>query len=351
MEKLLTVVVPIYKVEKYINKCLDSLIVPEEQMKQLEVICVNDGTPDNSAIMAKEYEKKYPETFKVIDKENGGHGSAWNKGVELATGKYLRFLDSDDWLTNFSEYMKRLELFDADMVVTDMNRVNEVTQDIKKTSYLSSITPGVTNCVDKFDWNTVNKHNLYGSNITNFHSTTYKTEMLKKYQPVFLEKIFYDDEILHVLPYCVADTFVYFNLVLYNYLVGREGQTIDPKVRAKSVNFKVQVHKYQIRFYKSHLPQSELIDKRVQAILNGRISDTLRWMAKLPYKESLAQLKDFNSWLLNNYPEFKGCKGYPVYKKSPILYRLISNYGLEYLKSIYRLLPLKMRIKSHKIIE
>ena len=100
MEKLLTVVVPVYKVEKYINKCLDSLVVPDKQMERLEVLAVNDGTPDNSALMAKEYEKKYPQTFKVIDKENGGHGSAWNRGVAEATGKYIKFLDSDDWFDN-----------------------------------------------------------------------------------------------------------------------------------------------------------------------------------------------------------------------------------------------------------
>ena len=82
--KLLSVVVPVYKVEKYINKCLDSLIISDEQMNLLEVIVVNDGTPDNSAIMAKEYERKYPNTFRVIDKENGGHGSAWNRGVQEA---------------------------------------------------------------------------------------------------------------------------------------------------------------------------------------------------------------------------------------------------------------------------
>ena len=98
MEKLLSIVVPVYNVEKYINKCLESLAVSEEQMAQLEVLVVNDGTPDNSAIMAKEFEKKYPQTFRVIDKENGGHGSCCNLGLKEAHGKYIHFLDSDDWL-------------------------------------------------------------------------------------------------------------------------------------------------------------------------------------------------------------------------------------------------------------
>ena len=124
MEKLLTVVVPVYKVEKYINKCLDSLIVSDEQMNLLEVIVVNDGTPDNSAIMAKEYERKYPNTFRVIDKENGGHGSAWNRGVVEAKGKYIKFLDSDDWFddNDFPKLINRLKDCTADVVLCNLEK-------------------------------------------------------------------------------------------------------------------------------------------------------------------------------------------------------------------------------------
>ena len=351
MDKLLTVVVPIYKVEKYINKCLDSLVLSENQMKLLEGICVNDGTQDNSAIMAKEYEKRYPDTFIVIDKENGGHGSAWNKGVELATGKYLRFLDSDDWLTNLSSFLEELQNYDVDIIITDLLRVNEKTGNESLTSYSSSITPCTINLINEFDWKKVDNINLYGSNITNFHSSTYKTELIKKHHPVFLERIFYDDEILHVLPYCCAKTFVYLNMPLYNYLIGRDGQTIDPKVRAKNVGFKVKVHQYQVRFYKEHLPQVEMINKRVQRILNERISVTFRWMAKLPRKESIFQMNEFYSWLKVHYPEFKGNRGFSLYKVSPILYRLVSNHGLESMKSVYDLLPAKIKLKTHKIVE
>lgn len=99
MNKLLSIVVPVYKVEQYIGKCLRSLIGSDESLlNKLEVIVVNDGTPDRSAEMAKEFEKKYPSIFRVIDKENGGHGSAFNVELSNASGKYIRFLDSDDWL-------------------------------------------------------------------------------------------------------------------------------------------------------------------------------------------------------------------------------------------------------------
>ena len=108
--KVLTIIVPVYNTEKYIKRCLDSLDNKETNPK-VEVLIVSDGSKDNSIKIAKEYEKKEPNTFKVIEKENGGHGSTINKGLELATGKYFRVLDSDDWVDNknFIEYVKDLE--------------------------------------------------------------------------------------------------------------------------------------------------------------------------------------------------------------------------------------------------
>ena len=85
MQKLLSIVIPVYKVEDYIRKCIESLIVPDKkQLELLDIVIINDGTPDNSAVIAKEYEAKYPSIIRVIDQENRGHGGAWNHGTELA---------------------------------------------------------------------------------------------------------------------------------------------------------------------------------------------------------------------------------------------------------------------------
>ena len=121
--KILTVIVPVYNTEKYIKRCLDSLDNKEINDK-LEVLVVSDGSKDNAINIAKEYSKRLPDTFKIIEKENGGHGSTINKGLELATGKYFRVLDSDDWVdnVNFVEFVKRLEDQDADLVVTDYSK-------------------------------------------------------------------------------------------------------------------------------------------------------------------------------------------------------------------------------------
>ena len=124
MQKLLSIVIPVYKVEGYINKCLDSLLVPQGQFELLDIVIINDGTPDRSAEMAREYEKQYPGVFRVIDQENRGHGGAWNHGTELAEGKYLYYLDSDDWFDTgqFCRLITYLEKCDTDMILMDRNK-------------------------------------------------------------------------------------------------------------------------------------------------------------------------------------------------------------------------------------
>ena len=224
MDKLLTIVVPVYKVEKYINKCLDSLIVPDDQMKKIEVIVVNDGTPDNSAIMAKEYERKYPETFRVIDKENGGHGSAWNRGVAEAKGKYLRFLDSDDWFDNndFPILINKLQSCEADVVFCNIDKHFIKSNRVVKQT-LAPMKNGETIRIADFNWSTL--ENI--PRVFDFWFCTYRTSMLKNVHPLFLEKIYYDDAILFIAPMILSETFVYYDLTIYHYLLERDGQTVN----------------------------------------------------------------------------------------------------------------------------
>ncbi|WP_430786418.1 glycosyltransferase family 2 protein [Virgibacillus flavescens] len=111
-----SVVVPIYKVEKYICRCINSII--NQTYANLEIILVNDGSPDNSGRIADSYQENNPKRIKVIHKENGGLSDARNIGMELATGEYIMFVDSDDWLdTTMIETMMNIILeFDADVV-------------------------------------------------------------------------------------------------------------------------------------------------------------------------------------------------------------------------------------------
>ena len=116
----ISVIVPVYNVEKYIDKCLDSLV--NQTLEDIEIIMVNDGSPDNSQKIIDKYAKKYPNKVKSYIKENGGQGSARNLGLEHASGKYISFVDSDDWIDkNALEEMYNLaNKNNSDIVICDM---------------------------------------------------------------------------------------------------------------------------------------------------------------------------------------------------------------------------------------
>ena len=104
----LSIVIPVYNVEKYLSKCLDSVIYP--QLDGYEVIVVNDGSTDSSLTVAEKYLDRYPELIRIISTENGGLGAARNVGIDAANGEFLLFLDSDDRLSDgaLPEIMEKL---------------------------------------------------------------------------------------------------------------------------------------------------------------------------------------------------------------------------------------------------
>ena len=120
---LISIIVPIYNVEKYLRQCLDS--IQDQSYQNFECLLINDGSPDNSADICKEYVSKDPR-FRYIEKENGGVSSARNLGIEHSKGEYITFIDSDDWVD--SDYLEVLykSLTDekADVAVSTYKQFN-----------------------------------------------------------------------------------------------------------------------------------------------------------------------------------------------------------------------------------
>lgn len=114
-----SVVVPIYNVEKYLRRCLDSLV--NQTLEDIEIILVDDGSKDNSGKIAKEYAEKYKEKVKYFSKENGGLSDARNFGMPYANGEYIAFLDSDDYieLNAYQEMYEKAKKEDLDYVECD----------------------------------------------------------------------------------------------------------------------------------------------------------------------------------------------------------------------------------------
>lgn len=128
MNEKISVIIPIYKVEKYLNRCIESVV--NQTYTNLEIILVDDASPDGCPEICEKWKRK-DERIKVLHKENGGLSDARNTGMRIATGEYITFLDSDDWLHKdtleiFGHFLK---LYDADIVECEALLVNETIQD------------------------------------------------------------------------------------------------------------------------------------------------------------------------------------------------------------------------------
>lgn len=122
-----SVIIPVYNVEKYLRQCLDSIV--NQTLKEIEIICVDDGSSDSSPAILAEYAAKDPRV-KVLTREKSNAGAARNAGMAVATGEYLGFVDSDDWceLTLFEKAYKRAKETDADVVSWQYDRYDDITK-------------------------------------------------------------------------------------------------------------------------------------------------------------------------------------------------------------------------------
>lgn len=209
--------------EKYLNKCLDSLIV--DNMDLLEVLVINDGSKDRSSEIAHEYEKKYPNTFRVIDKKNGNYGSCINSGIKNITGKYVKILDSDDSFdsNNLKEFLNVLTQIDADLVVSDYIILTDKHQ--------------YCNC--NLKPNTLLQFNDYKDSellSLGMHAITYKSQHIINSDYIQTEGISYTDQEWAWFPMKDVNSFYYYDKPIYLYLLGREGQTMEAATLIKKVN-------------------------------------------------------------------------------------------------------------------
>lgn len=304
MYKLLTIVIPTYNMQTYLHRCLDSLLVSEEQMQLLEILVINDGSKDDSSAIAHEYEAKYPDTFRVIDKENGNYGSCVNRGLKEAIGKYIKVLDADDWFdtAEFENYLTELQSVDVDMVLTPYWIVEDsgiLVQEMKYTD---------------IEYNTVFKFQEYTNPAVYFamHSLTYKTEMLRNMSYIQTEGISYTDTEWVFYPQHAVDTCVYIPCNIYRYVVGREGQTMDPKVLIKSAGHYDKLLRSMVKFANS------LSSKAKEQYSYQRIEAQITHLSMGVYRTCLV-LQNANTWdktLLSSFDEFMRNERQNIYKQA-----------------------------------
>lgn len=309
MTKILSIVIPTYNMAKLLPRCLDSLVCPELE-ETLEVLVVNDGSKDNSLEIAQEYESRYASIIRAIDKPNGNYGSTINKGIELATGKYFRICDSDDYYNNKELCMliRKLKDCDADMVLTDyvVDREGHSTR-----MSIKGIMPDKQMYLDDLDISKIQNYAM--------HSLTIKTSLLKDYKIKLQTGISYTDIEYCYYPLKHAKDIYYLDKSVYRYQVGRDGQTVSLESQLRCMSHMVKIINRMLDDLSNHI--SESVDKNrsfvASRIINLYLSTALcydRSNKELPNINSLVDRIKDNQYI-NGVMMHSNMFGIPFYKR------------------------------------
>lgn len=237
-EILLTIIIPTYNAEKFLEKCLASFLLEDKKrLEQLQVIVVDDGSPDNSKKIAEQYVKKYPNVFEILRKENGGHGSAINAGIGCAKGKYFKVIDADDWvLTNeLQKFIEKLEFLDDDAVITDYKTIDIRTNE--EVYYHAYPTKAIGRCSLSeimSDWIALNS-------CMTFHGISYKTEFYRQKNFILKEKVYYEDQEYATVPMSYAKSVFFTGVCVYVYRIGDVHQSVAEENQVKRLSHLEQV--------------------------------------------------------------------------------------------------------------
>lgn len=218
--KILTIVVPVYNVEKYLDQCLKSFVI-FELLEKLEVLIINDGSSDSSSAIGQTYVNEYPNTFRMITKENGGHGSTINLGIQEATGRYFKVVDGDDWLTaeGIISLVNLIDKIDVDMVLSNYYWVDDTTGRTSKE--IEEVCPGIEyGKIVPFE-------NISKRLFFKMHAITYRTEILKKIPNKIDEHCYYVDLEYITFPIPYIKTVAAIPDYVYMYRIGQSTQSVS----------------------------------------------------------------------------------------------------------------------------
>ena len=222
--KLLSIAIPCYNSQDYMAHCIESLLPGGEDV---EILIVNDGSKDDTAKIADEYAAKYPTIVKAIHKENGGHGSAVNTGIENATGIYFKVVDSDDWVKEdaYLAILEKLRELTGGVDTLDLLISNFVYEKEgerrKKVMRYKHVLPEYR----MFGWEDVGRFHV-GQYIL-MHSVIYRTKLLRECGLKLPEHTFYVDNIYVFEPLPYVRNMYYLDVNFYRYFIGRSDQSVN----------------------------------------------------------------------------------------------------------------------------
>ena len=214
----ISVIIPIYNGEKYLRKCLNSVVF--QTYKDLEIICVDDGSNDNSLSILNEY-KKNDKRFKIISKNNEGLSSARNVGIENSLGDYISFIDSDDWvsLALYDDFCKVLDKINKDIDIYNFNASKILCSDnnLALSCFLNVLE--VRNHNSLYDIHTfADFSNPFCGNFAAYNKI-YRSDFIKNNNIAFPYGLIFEDQLFYIKTFLRAKSIIVNNNLYYMYNV------------------------------------------------------------------------------------------------------------------------------------
>lgn len=294
-DKLLSICIPAYNVEQYLDRCLLSLIKTDHPEK-LDIIVVNDGSPDHSRDIALAYQQHYPNIVRLIDKENGGHGSTINAALEKAKGMYFRVIDGDDWVdsSNLSKLISNIEeksLY-ADLVSSNYHQVY-----IEDGHLVPWMKIGDENNYELLDFESSDFANEYFT----MASMMVKTDILRQSGCRLQEHTFYVDVEYILFPIPFVKTVMFTPEYIYRYAVGNADQSINPDNFTKRYDHHDRVIRRMLSYYVEQKMNMGNGQKRyMESLFKNRLLQT-HYLLSLVWdtdrKRGFSRAKDFDDFL------------------------------------------------------
>ncbi len=258
--KLLSVAIPCYNSEAYMEKCIDSLLVGGEEV---EILIVDDGSTDKTAEIADAYAEKYPTIVRAIHQENGGHGEAVNAGIRNAQGLYFKVVDSDDWVNKeaYEKILKTLEELlrgpkTVDLFISNFVYEKQGATRKKIMQYRHCFPQG-----EVFGWSDIG-HMQKGKYLL-MHSMIYRTQLLQQCGLELPKHTFYVDNLFAYEPLPYVKNMYYLDVNFYRYFIGRDDQSVNEKVMIKRIDQQIRVNKMMVDVYN----RGNFTNKRLRAYM------------------------------------------------------------------------------------
>lgn len=310
MKKILTVVVPAFNADKYLRDNLESFCI-EEILSDIDILIVNDGSTDKTEEIAKEFVERYPDTYRLITKENGGHGSGINCGIRNALGKYFKVVDADDWVNGeaFAYLIENLKSKDTDIVYSGFLWAFDMGQEDKS---LYQTKAEMTRPFKNVEYGKVYRFDDVADGLyVKMHNLTIKTDILRLNEIVIDENCYYVDTEYITYPIPYVNTICFMEDVVYFYRIGRAGQSVGiEKMQRNECNYD-RVIVSLLDFYSMlgkkitcSKEKKQYIARIIARVVAGKIKIMLSFPATQAKK---IELMMFDENLRNNYKEIYSC--------------------------------------------